>query len=66
MTKQIRKTKELINGVLRGLEAPSDTFRVNRYTYPHKSAQEAMRGDWRRVGDELKEVIQREDVKTAA
>lgn len=65
MTKQIRKTKELIRGVLRGLDAPSDTFRANSYKYPHKSTPEAMRGDWRRVGDELKEVIHREDVKAA-
>lgn len=66
MTKHIRKTKALIYGVFRGLESPADTFQVNRYAYPHKSEQEAMRGDWRRVGDGLKDAMARADVKTAA
>lgn len=66
MTKQIRKTKALIDGVFRGLEAPADTFSVHPYAYPHQSEQEAIRSDWERVGDELKDAVRRTDVETAA
>lgn len=66
MTKQILKAKALINGVFRGIESPADTFHVNRYAYPHVSEQEAMRGDWKRVGDELRDAMKRADVKAAA
>ena len=66
MTKQILKTKALINGVFRGLESPADTFSDHRYAYPHQSEQEAMRSDWVRVGDEIKDAVTRTDVKAAA
>lgn len=66
MTKPVRKAKALIKGVLRGLEAPADTFNVNHYAYPHESEQSAMRGDWVRVGDQLRDAMTRTDVKTAA
>jgi hypothetical protein len=66
MTRQVKKAKALINGVFRGIESPADTFQVNRYSYPHSSEQEAMRGDWVRVGDELRRVIKRTDGKAAA
>ncbi len=66
MTKQIRKAKALIEGVFRGLEAPADTFKVNRYAYPHESEQSAMRGDWVRVGDQLRDAMTRTDAETAA
>ena len=66
MTKQIRKTKALIDGVFRGLEAPADTFNSNRYAYPHQSEQEAIRSDWKRVGDELRDAMSSTDVKAAA
>jgi hypothetical protein len=66
MTKRIHKTKALIGGVFRGLESPADTFTVNVYAYPHKSEQEAMRRDWERVGDQLRDAMTRRDVKAAA
>ena len=52
--------------MFRGLEAPSDTFLVNQYAYPYSSEQEAMRNDWRRVGDELRDAMKRAHGKTAA
>lgn len=66
MTKQVRKAKALIDGVFRGLESPADTFQANHYAYPHKSEQDAMRDDWRRVGDQLRDAMSRADVKAAA
>ncbi|MBI3938877.1 MAG: hypothetical protein HY323_18040 [Betaproteobacteria bacterium] len=66
MTKHIRKSKALIDGVFRGLEAPADTFTVNRYPYPHVSEQEAIRSDWKRVGDEIRAAMTRANVKAAA
>jgi len=66
MTKHICKTKALIDGVLRGLEAPADVFTVNRYPYPHVSEHEAIRGDWQRVGDEIRDAMTRADVKASA
>jgi len=66
MTKHIRKTKALIDGVFRGLEAPADTFTVNQYPYPHLSEHEAVRGDWKRVGDEIRDAMTRANVKAAA
>lgn len=62
--------KAFIHGVFRGVESPSDTFTVNIYRYPYESEQEAMRQDWHRVGDGIKDVMKRadkqEDVKAAA
>ena len=66
MEKQISKTKALINGVFRGLEAPADTFQTNRYAYPHQSEKEAMRSDWKRVGKELRKAMANTDGKAAA
>lgn len=66
MTKQVRKAKALITGVFRGIESPADTFTVNHYAYPHESMQEAMRSDWKRVGDEMRGAIARGNVKTAS
>ena len=66
MTRQVKKAKALIEGVFRGLEAPANTFIVNNYAYPHASEIEAMRGDWKRVGNELRESMARADGKAAA
>jgi hypothetical protein len=66
MTKQIRKTKALIDGVFRGLEAPADTFIAHDYAYPHRSEGDAMRSDWRRVGEEIHDAMIRTDVEAAA
>ena len=66
MTKHIRKTKAFVDGVLRGLEAPADTFTINKYPYPHESEHEAIHSDWRRVGDEIRSVMATENVKAAA
>jgi hypothetical protein len=66
MTRQVDKAKALIKGVFRWIESPADTFQVNRYAYPHSSEQEAMRSDWRRIGDELRHAMKSADGKTAA
>ena len=66
MTKQSRKAKALIKGVLRGIESVADTFQVNRYSYPHASELEAIHGDWQRVGDDMRLVIKRTNAKAAA
>ena len=60
------KAKALISGVLRGLEAPGDTFVVNRYSYPHASEQDAMRQDWYRVGQDIKDAMKRADAEAAS
>ena len=65
MTKQVRIVKSLINGVFRGLEAPADTFQVNHYTYPHASERDALRGDWKRVGDQIQRSMNRHGKTTA-
>jgi hypothetical protein len=66
-----RRVKAFIGGVLRGVAAPGDVYVTNVYHYPHSSPEAAMRGDWARVGDELKRAMkrsdtQREDVQAAA
>ena len=66
MIEMTHKAKALINGVLRGLEAPGDTVAVNRYSYPHASEQDAMRQDWYRVGHEIKDAITRADAEAAS
>ena len=66
MTKAVHKAKALIGGILRGMNSPGDTFSVNRYAYPHESAQAAMRSDWVRVGNELHNAIERADGEAAA
>jgi hypothetical protein len=66
MTKQLRKAKALIDSIFRGIEVPADTFSFTTYAYPHKSERDAMRGDWRRVGDDLRDAIKRTEGETAA
>jgi hypothetical protein len=66
MAEMTDKAKALINGVLRGLEAPADTLAVNRYSYPQASEQDAMRQDWYRVGHEIKDAMKRADAETAS
>ena len=66
MTNQARKAKALINGVFRGIGSVADTFQVNRYSYPHASELEAIHGDWHRVGDDMRLVMKRSNVKAAA
>lgn len=58
--------KALINGVFRGLESPADTFSSNTYAYPHASELDAMRQDWNRVGDGIKDAMNRGDVEAAS
>lgn len=63
----VNRAKAFLFGVIRGLESPADTYRVNRYAYPHRSEQEALRGDWLRVGGDMRKTIKREkDGKAAA
>lgn len=42
-------TKGLIDSVLRGMASFVDAYVVHDYSYPHKSTETAMRGDWERV-----------------
>jgi len=66
MGKAVRKvTKAFVHGLMRGVSSPADTFIVNTYAYPHESEQEAMRGDWIRVGNMLKDAMKRIDVQRA-
>jgi hypothetical protein len=55
--------KALINGVFRGFDCPADAFIVNYYAYPHPSERDAMREDWYRVGQSIKDAMKRADVK---
>lgn len=65
MGKAVRKAGAFIHGVFRGVASPADTFTVNTYAYPHESEQEAMRQDWIRVGNMLKDSMKRIDVERA-
>lgn len=69
-TRMGKLVKAFFHGVVRGVGAPSDTFIVNTYSYPHASEEEAMRSDWVRVGEGLKGSMKRlekqVDVKAAA
>ena len=35
------------------LSLPAEVYRANRYRYPHESDQEAMRGDWEKIGGDF-------------
>ena len=61
-----KAVKSFFYGVFRGVESPADTFVVNIYSYPHQSEQDAMRKDWYRVGNQLREAMKKTDVKAAA
>ncbi len=61
-----QKYKELIAAVLKGMAAPGDVYHVNQYRYPHGSELDALRGDWERVGNDFKSVIERENGKAAS
>lgn len=65
-----KRVRAFLEGVVRGVGAPADTFTVNTYSYPHASEQDAMRGDWVRVGNGLKDSMKRlenqGDAKAAA
>lgn len=63
--KTVGKVKALVRGTVRGLEAPADAFRVNQYAYPHRSERDAMRTDWKRVGDEIHGAMKRTNGKAA-
>ena len=63
MGKAVRTAKAFIQGVVRGVGAPADTFIVNVYAYPHESELEAMRGDWKRVGASLSSSMKRIDAE---
>lgn len=60
------KAKALIGGVLRGPEAPGNAVAVNRCSYSHASEQDAMRQDWHRVGQEIKDAVKRGDAESAS
>ena len=36
------------------LSLPAEVYRANRYCYPHESDQEAMRGDWEKIGADFR------------
>lgn len=58
--------KIFINAVLNGMASTVEPASKNKYAYPHSSDMSAMRSDWLRVGGDIKTVIKRENVKTAA
>lgn len=58
--------KELLANILKGMATPADVYRVNRYRYPHNAELNALRGDWERVGNDFKTVIDREHGKAAS
>ena len=41
------------------LDLPVKVYEVNHYAYPHSSPEEAMRGDWERVGKDFRIAIER-------
>ena len=51
------RARAFMRGVMRGAAAPVDTYIVHTYPYPHESEQEAIRDDWRRVGDTLRDSV---------
>lgn len=48
------------------LALPAEVYRVNRYGYPHGSAQEAMRSDWEKIGADFRVSITRAESGAAA
>ena len=67
MSKQDRKLKSFFKGLDRGVQAPAQAFRVpNSYPYPYASEETAIRGDWERVGDELRQAITKTNGKAVA
>jgi hypothetical protein len=47
------------------LSLPAKVYRVNRYRYPHKSEQDAMRGDWEKIGGDFRVSIAKAERETA-
>jgi hypothetical protein len=52
MTKVISKIRKALGIRIPkpDLSLPAKVYRVNRYRYPHESEQDAMRGDWEKIG----------------
>jgi hypothetical protein len=48
------------------LSLPAKVYQANRYLYPHGSEQEAMRGDWEKIGDDFRVSIAKAERETAA
>jgi hypothetical protein len=65
MAKQTDKASAFVGGVLRGIAAPLDTFKVNSYPYPHASDRDAIQRDLQRVGEDFKTVIANADAEAA-
>lgn len=66
MAKTIHNAGQFLRHVIEGAGTPISTFHAHKYTYPHSSELEALRHDWTRVGDDMKKVIKKADVKAAA
>lgn len=55
-----RKKRKFLGFLSRiALDLPAKVYEVNRYPYPHSSPEEAMRGDWERVGKDFRVAIER-------
>ena len=48
------------------LSLPAKVYGVNGYRYPHKSEQDAMRGDWEKIGGDFRVSIEKAERETAA
>lgn len=45
---------------------PAKVYQANRYLYPHGSEQEAIRGDWEKIGGDFRVSIAKAERETAA
>lgn len=66
MTQKIKIFKTSLSSIVKGMAAPAQVYKVNVYSYPHKSDLDAMRKDWELVGNAFRAVIRREYGKAAA
>ena len=48
------------------LSLPARVYRTSRYLHPHESDQEAMRGDWEKIGADFRVSISKAERETAA
>ena len=48
------------------LSLPAKVYQAKRYLYPHESEQEAMRGDWEKIGADFRVSIAKAEREAAA
>jgi hypothetical protein len=59
MSRMVTNARCFFRGVIVGGGAPVGAFSANRYSYPHASELEAMRGDWCKVGGDMKVALEK-------